>query len=436
MLNKILTTPTSQLGRAGRFATFQVKLWTQCARLLKKNRSGQRAAALSYHTLFGIVPLLIVMLMVFQMFPAYDNIGEKIKDYIYRESNLAQFKTTANEDTRTKEQVTVTERIDEIIDKFLAGTHKGSITLISGLLVIWAATALLSTIEKAFNNIWHVGRGRSFLHRIINYWSLLTLGPLLIGTGIYIATSFAILGNIQKTLLQNITPAISSYIIVTVIFFLLYYVLPNTSVRAASALWGAIIAAAVWTIAKHAFGYAVVEFRLYNTLYGALSLIPIAVLWIYITWQIVLFGLQLTFTTQHLKSLDSAEIASARQKEECFLANDMTIINMVREITAEFERNKAPVKTEVISSRLNMPGEFTERILEDLVRTGILIKSSEPAVGFVPAQDPQNIKLSQVREAASQSGFAQKVIDQPETINKIDSSVQEILGRYNLKEII
>ncbi|MHC4194705.1 MAG: hypothetical protein ACYSQZ_01925 [Planctomycetota bacterium] len=71
MLKKILTTPTAQLGRASRFAIFQIKLWSHCARLLNKNRSGQQAAALAYHTIFGIVPLAIVTLLIFQSFPAY-----------------------------------------------------------------------------------------------------------------------------------------------------------------------------------------------------------------------------------------------------------------------------------------------------------------------------------------------------------------------------
>ncbi|MHC4498121.1 MAG: hypothetical protein ACYS21_03300, partial [Planctomycetota bacterium] len=77
MLSKLLSTPTAQLGRASRFLVFQIKLWSHCARLLIKNRSGQQAAALSYHTVFGIVPLAIVTLLMFQSFPAYSGVGEK-----------------------------------------------------------------------------------------------------------------------------------------------------------------------------------------------------------------------------------------------------------------------------------------------------------------------------------------------------------------------
>ena len=82
------------------------------------------------------------------------------------------------------------------------------------------------------------------------------------------------------------------------------------------------------------------------------------VVWIYITWLTVLFGLQLTYTTQHLKSLDAAEIAAARKTEEHFIANDLTIINIVREIAEAFQDNQAPVLPEDICGKLDIPAEF------------------------------------------------------------------------------
>ncbi len=88
MLTKLLSTPTAQLGKASRFAVFQIKLWSHCARLLRKNRAGQQAAALSYHTIFGVVPLAIVMLLVFQLFPASENVGNKVRAFAYEQLNL------------------------------------------------------------------------------------------------------------------------------------------------------------------------------------------------------------------------------------------------------------------------------------------------------------------------------------------------------------
>jgi len=435
-LKKLLSTPTTQLGKAGRFMVFQIKLWSHCARLLKKNRSGQQAAALSYHTIFGIVPLAIVMLLIFQSLPAYSDVGEKVKDFIYDQANFSAFKSPAPSTEYPEKTITLIEHLDEMVAGFFAGTHKGSITLFSVLIVIWAALALLSTIEKAFNNIWHVTRGRNFLHRMINYWSLLTLGPLLLGAGIYIITQYSAIGRIQETVLSNIAPPVLSYIVATVAFFLLYFVLPNTKVKARAAIWGAAVAALVWIAAKSGFGYCVTEFKLYSTVYGVMALVPITVLWIYITWLIVLFGLQLTFTTQHLTSLDAAEIAAAKRTEEYFIANDLTAINIVREIAVAFEENDAPVEAEVICSKLDIPAEFADKILNHLVNSQLIAKTSDPKTGFLPAKDPANIKLSDIAEAVAAVGFAQSTTGRPQSLDQIAQSQRSALAQYSLKQII
>ncbi|MHC4363745.1 MAG: YihY/virulence factor BrkB family protein [Planctomycetota bacterium] len=343
MLGKLLSTPTAQLGRASRFLVFQIKLWSHCIRLLIKNRSGQQAAALSYHTVFGIVPLAIVMLLIFQWFPAYSGVGDKVRAIVYEQLELStiEYPDPAN----PEENVMLTEYLDEMVGGFFSGLNEGEIALFSAVIVIWAALALLSTIERAFNNIWHVARGRSFLQRIINYWALLTLGPLLLGVGVYASAQYAALARLQETVLSNITPAVFSYFVATVVFFLLYFVLPNTRVRVGAALWGAAVAALAWSFAKWGFGVYVTKFIPYSQIYGVLGLIPLGVFWIFATWLIVLFGLQLTYTTQHLSSLDAAEIAAATKTEEHFVANDITAINIVREIAAAFERNQAPVSS-------------------------------------------------------------------------------------------
>ncbi|MHC4203699.1 MAG: YhjD/YihY/BrkB family envelope integrity protein [Planctomycetota bacterium] len=435
-LEKLLTTPTTQVGRAGRFVIFQIKLWSHCARLLKRNRSGQQAAALSYHTIFGIVPLAIVMLLIFQSFPAYSDVGEAVKKFVYNQANFSTFKSPAPGGEDSKETVALTEHLDGLVARFFAETNKGQIGLFSVLFVIWAALALLATIEKSFNNIWHVARGRNFLHRIISYWALLTLGPLLLGAGIYFVTQYSAFVRLRETVLSNIAPFLLSYIVAIVAFFLLYFVLPNTKVKIKAAIWGAAVAALVWIAAKNIFGYCITEFKLYSTVYGVMALIPMTVVWIYITWLTVLFGLQLTYTTQHLKSLDAAEIAAAKKTEEHFIANDLTIINIVREIAEAFQTNNAPVPPEDICSKLDIPAEFGQKILDLLVNSKIIVRTSEPQAGFMPARDPANIKLSDIAEAAAATGFAQPATDQADSLQQIAQSQQNALAKYNLKQIL
>jgi len=434
MLKRLLSTPTVQLGRAGRFVVFQIKLWSHCVRLLKKNRSGQQAAALSYHTIFGIVPLAIVVLMIFQLFPAYQDIGQRVKILIYNQLHLSAIEYA--DPTKPEGKIKVTEHLDNIINSYFTEVNKGSIAIISVVLIIWSAVGLLSTIEKAFNNIWHVTRGRDFLHRVINYWAFLTLGPLLLGTGIYVSTRYAVISRLQQTVWSHITPAVLTYIIATILFFFLYFVVPSTKVEAKAAIWSAATAAFVWSFVKWGFNLYVTRYVPYNEVYGVMGLIPLSIFWIYLTWLIILFGLQLTFTTQHLKTLDAAEIAAAKRTEDYFIANDLTAINIVREVASAFERNNAPVESQVICSKLNIPAEFGEKILNHLIGSGLIVKTSEPKVGFVPAKDPENIRLSDIADAVAKLGFAQLTAEGAGGLRQIAQSQREALAQYNLKQIL
>jgi len=434
MLKKILSTPTAQLGRVSRFVVFQIKLWSNCVRLLKKNRAGQQAAALSYHTIFGIVPLAIVILLVFQLLPAYQGIGDKVKNLIYEQLHLSTIEYQDPVNPLVK--INLAEHIDNIVSGYFTQVNKGSIAIIGVILIIWAAVGLLATIEKAFNNIWHIVRGRNFVHQIINYWAFLTLGPLLLGAGIYVSAAYATIGQLQKTVLTHVTPQVTSYIIAAVFFFFLYFIVPHTKVSAKAAIWGAVVAALAWSLAKWGFKLYVTEFIPYSQVYGVMGLIPLGVFWIFITWLIILFGLQLTFTTQHLNALDAAAIASARKAEEYFIANDITVINIIREIADVFEKNKAPIESEVISSNLNIPAEFCEKVLGHLVGGGLIAKTSEPKVGFVLAKDPGNIRLSDIAAVVAKAGFAQSTTQQPDTLRQIAQSQQNTLARYNLRQIL
>jgi len=432
ILERILVTPTTQLGKASRFAAFMVKLSVHCIRLLRKNRAGQQAAALSYHTIFGIVPLTIVTLMVFQLSPSYGEVGEKIKNFFYDQANLSAFKTAGTNGGESAqdsgEPLALTEHLDKLVNSFFKGTHKGSIGIVSVLLVAWAAIGLLSTVEKAFNHIWHVGRGRNLLARIINYWALLTLGPLVVGAGIYASSQYS-------GVFTHIGPLFLGYIFAAIAFFLLYFMLPNAKVHFTSAVWGSLVGALVWVAAKNIYGYCATGLNLYKTVYGMLALIPITVMWIHITWLIVLFGLQLAYTSQHLKTLDAAEIAASKP-EEHFMANDFTVINVMREVAAAFTVNAGPVSGEEICEKLNMPAEFGEKIFNHLVDVGLLAKTSEPRVGFVPGQDPASVRLSDISAAVASASFAQDNIKESKGLENIARSHRKSLAEHSLREIV
>ncbi len=436
-LRNLSTTPTAQLGRASRFVAFQIKLWSHCIRLLKRNRAGQQAAALSYYTIFGIIPLAIVVLLIFQSFPAYQDIGERLKQFAYEQLHLTKIEYSQNEE-HPEEKVLLTDYLDSTIRRFFGGLNSKSLSLVSAVLVIWAALALLSTIETAFNHIWHVSRGRSFLHKMINYWALLTLGPLLVGVGIYATTQYAAVRSIETMVLAyRIVQVILPYLLSLLAFFLLYFLLPSTKVNPGAALWGAAVAALVWSFAKYGFSTYVTQFIPYSKIYGVLGLVPLSVFWIHITWLIALFGLQLTYTTQHLKTLDAAEIQAVRdRKQEYFITNDLTVINVAKEIARAFMENEGPLSRETLCTRLGLPPELGEDILEHLVKTGLLVKTAEPQAGFIPARDPGQIKLSDITEALAAVALAQPDLNEPATLGRLVRAQQQFLAKHNLREVL
>jgi membrane protein len=437
MLKELITVPTENLGKWSRFAVLQLRIWRQCFKLLMQNRSRTVAAALSYHTVFGIVPLAIVTVMVFQIFPAYRGIGDRVREFAYEQLHLTKIEyPLAETDTEVeKKSVTIAEKLDELTESYISKLNRGAITFISAIIVIWAAVGLLTTIERAFNNIWRVGRGRSFLNRMINYWALLTLAPLLLGAGFYVSTQYLVSG-FQLGGMGYVRP-ILPYMISLIAFFFLYFVMPNTKVSPSAALWGAAVAALLWTAAKYGFRMYVTNVIPYQAVYGILGIIPLAVFWIYITWLIVLFGLQLTYATQHVKTLDAAELAMTRRSDERFLANDISAFKVMGCVLEAFEKkDEQPVSVGDVCTALDIPDELGEKILDHFVRAGLLCQTDEPKVGYVPSTEGDNITLADVHDALSRASFAQGDEGSTAKLKEIVAEMREQLDEHTLKEIL
>ena len=227
------------------------------------------------------------------------------------------------------------------------------------------------------------------------------------------------------------------FLISVIAFFFLYFFLPNTRVSPGSALWGAFVAALIWMLAKFGFSQYVTKFVPQFAVYGVLGIIPLTVMWIYVSWLIVLFGLQLTYATQNVKRLDAAEFSKSRRQEQCFLANDQTVIRVMEYVLNAFERkDQKPVSVESIAYRLGMPTDFTEKILNRMVQSGLLCHTSEPSVGFVPSTDGAHITLDEISRAISEVSFAQPSAADATNMQEVFDELQSHLSRYTLKQVL
>ena len=153
---------------------------------------------------------------------------------------------------------------------------------------------LLSTIEDAFNKIWKVPKGRQWLQRLVIYWAVLTLGPLLIVISLSMTSallSFSVLS--EQALIAGVTQVVWKYLPVLcelIAFVLCYQAIPNVEVRLGDSFKGALAATVLFEISKFGFGFYIFNFDSYQRIYGALAAIPIFFLWIYLCWLVLFIG--------------------------------------------------------------------------------------------------------------------------------------------------
>lgn len=243
-----------------------------------------RAAALAYTTLLAVVPLMTVSLALLSAFPVFQDGAQKIQNFVF--SNFV----TGSADI-----------IQQHLQSFVESARHLSPTGLFFLVV--TAVMMIFNMETDFNAIWRVKKRRHGVSAFLIYWAVLTLVPISIGVGIAVSANFAALPlvvemgevfKIKALLLQGLPNLIT-----WLSFTILYVTLPNCVVRVRHAIWGGLVAMILFSWAKFGFGWYLIHFPSYELLYGALATIPIFLVWLYLTWLIILFGTIVTYVIAH-----------------------------------------------------------------------------------------------------------------------------------------
>jgi YihY family inner membrane protein len=294
---------------AERLAKFVDALWTYFG----QDAMPRMAAALAYRTIFSLVPLLLCGFLVLRLFqsdeknlPPEQTVVGRLLNFILQQTGLAAIST---------DQGSVAKWITELVDKF-QGINFGAVGLVSAAVLIYAAISLLVDIESSFNFIYNASRGRSWVRRIMQYWLVVSLGPLLLYLSFLIGQQFetwanthlvsaaeAVGAGVQRQADGTVSAIFAvRYAVTTGMSFLLllalYLTVPNTAVSLSPAASGALVSAVLLELAKYGFA-RFFSAEGYKNLYGALAILPLCMLWIYIIWFIVLFGLRVSFLVQH-----------------------------------------------------------------------------------------------------------------------------------------
>lgn len=262
-----------------RFTALNVIWWIAFGKMvvtrLREQNLAQVASSLTFTTVLSLVPMVTVALAVFTVFPGFSDFQQNLQDYFVQSflpPNMAD---------------TIQHYINQFADKAKRLTAFGM-----AFLVLTAMTTMF-TVDRVFNDIWHVHRPRSLVAKLSLYWSIMTLSPLLVGASLSIsswAIKDALSGVGQFGAASAVLMAGVPYLLTVLAFTLLYVTIPNRPVRWSDGLVGGAVAALLFEATKAGFAYYITHSGTYTRLYGALAAFPVFLLWIYLAWIIVLLG--------------------------------------------------------------------------------------------------------------------------------------------------
>ncbi len=246
-----------------------------------------RAAALAYTSLFALVPISALTVSIMSTF----GVGEKGYSDVL-ETIMGQFFPSGTNPQLDDLKIQIRDTLSS-----LSGSIR-ALNIVSVAALVVTSIALLNTIESALNVVWRATSEVSIVSKIASFWTVITLGPLLILVSIYystIVTGLAqtdpLFSSALRYAVNFIIPVLISWAALTILF----YKLPSARVLLHEAGFGALIAAVLFEFVKRGFAYYIGLSTPYGTLYGVLAAIPLFLFWLYVTWVVILFGAQIAY---------------------------------------------------------------------------------------------------------------------------------------------
>lgn len=317
------------------------------ARRLDEERLPQVAGSLTFTTILALVPMLTIALAIFTVFPLFGAFRASLEEYFVH--NLMPR--------------TIADTILNYLSQFASKSAK--LSAVGGVALIVTSVLTMSTVDHVFNRIWRVKTQRPWIQRVMVYWAIITLGPLLIGISITVTTSLSAAANgLVVSWLGAWLYTLISISLTTGAFTLLYVAVPNQRVDWRDAVWGGLLAGIVFEIAKRFFASFVIKFPTYTMVYGTLAALPIFLLWIYMLWMITLVGALLVAALPvvkyerwwHLPTPGSAFVDA------------MAVLGVLYQ--ARTEGNSAAVDAGQIRSATRLGFDESEILLQQMLETG------------------------------------------------------------------
>jgi membrane protein len=376
-----------------------------------------RAMSLVYTTLLSVVPLLAFSFSVLKGFGVHHQIEPLLYEFLQPLGDRG---------------AEITDQVIEFVDNVKGGVLGG----VGLSLLIFTIISMVQKIEDSLNFVWQVQRSRSLARRFSDYLSVILVGPILMvtATGLIasvssseVVESLTEVGPLGTAIVQlgRLVP----YVLVVLVFTFLYAFLPNTRVRFTAALIGAITGGAFWAASGALFAEFVVGSTRYAAIYSGFAIGLIALIWLYVSWLVLLLGAQISFYVQNPRNLRTGRSRlrlSLAQTEELALS-------LMYRIGRAF-RTGTRVDVENLARELAVPSRALGEIVERLEDAKLLVISDDD--GLLPGRDMSRISLEEILDAVRGSRGELREDPVQSVMAGIKDSVHEGLGNRRLSDLV
>jgi YihY family inner membrane protein len=401
----------------------QAGFWKLCLRRLGKRQFAAYSSALSFRTIFAMVPILVLAILIMKSVGLVEEGKKSLRAFLERsgfeEISLVQHSETApasqdggatsqpaeaSAEEPASKTINVANQIEEVVSGVEQKINVRALGPIGIVLLVWTALTLLITMEESLNRIFGINARRGFWRRVTLYWFVLTLVPILLGATVFVLSKVAdicysmpVVGPLMQQA-EWIGPILMGVLLLTAV----YKLMPFTNVAFTAALTGAIVAVPVWAVAKWGFSIYVHEVVAQKSLYGAMGLLPLFLIWLNLSWTIFLLGAEITHTSNSLRWLSAYKGAERPGR------SPWDTLAAAMAVAAAFASGAGAAPMKKIVRELGLPLSAVQGLLDRLVAAGVLLRAdagNEPAYTLArPAENISVLELLCIGETGVEPG--------------------------------
>ncbi len=404
--------PLKDLPPRKSFLIKQLRIFILAFRGFKEDALHLRASALTYYTLLAIVPVVAMGFGIAKGFGLEAFLDRQLKEAF-----------TGRED--------VYVYIMEFANSMLQTTQGGVVAGVGLAILLYTIIIVMVYVEEAFNGIWQIKQSRPFARKVSDYFAMIFVAPIFLilssTASVFVTTQISlvmeqlnVLDFMEPTILflVNLTP----YVFIWIVFTLLYMVMPNTNVKLSSALIGAIIAGSIFIVIQWAYIYFQVGVSRYNAIYGSFAALPLLLLWIRLSWLIVLFGAEISFANQNVEYYEfeneSKNISPYNRK--------ILSLFVYNAIAKRFEAGDSPLTPPQLSHELEIPIKLIREVLDDLNEIKLISETKSDhhkENAWQPATDIHKVSVRSVLHKLDHKGMDVILARDTQEIEKIKQTL-------------